>query len=284
LTTRALFAALMLLCPAASEARPPVARLAAGDHYVAMGSSFAAGPGITTAADTPPTRCGRSSDNYAHQLARRLNLVLTDVSCGGATTAHVLGNWNELPPQLDALKRDTRLVTVTIGGNDVGYIGSLMAASCAGDASSAVCKGLAARRPAGQSVPTVPDEAAWQLLETRLNAVAAEVRQRAPDARLIFVDYLSVIPRRALCGLTPIEPERAKLSLGTARHLAAITARAARSAGAGLIRASSLSTGHDACAATPWTTGLVVDRAPYHPNLAGMTAVADALEREVRTK
>lgn len=248
-----------------------------------MGSSFAAGPSVTTPADTPPTRCGRSSDNYPHQLARRLGLNLTDVSCGGATTAHLLGRWNELPPQLDALRPDTKLVTVTIGGNDVNYIGGLMAASCGSDSPSVICKGLAARR--GASPPPVePDEAAWSLLETRLGTIAAEVRRRAPDAKLIFVDYLTVLPSGSLCSATPFDPARAKQARAKATRLAAITAQASRNSGAALIRASHLSRRRDACAATPWMNGLVQDAAPYHPNLAGMTAVADALERKLRTK
>lgn len=258
--------------------------MVAGSHYVAMGSSFAAGPGIMPSADTPPTRCGRSSDNYAHQLARRMKFELTDVSCGGATTAHLLGSWNELPPQLDAVKPETRLVTITIGGNDIGYIGGLMAASCAGDQTTEICKALAARRPAGQSAPSEPDEAAWQLLEAQLDTITMEVRRRAPNARLIFVDYLSVLPRKQMCSATPIGPPQANQARDKAARLAAITARAARKAGADVIRASQMSAEHDACSKTPWMTGLIAGGVPYHPNLAGMTAVADALERAFRMK
>ena len=39
--------------------------------------------------------------------------------------AHVLAPWNELPAQIDAVTPDTRLVTITIGGNDLNYIGNL---------------------------------------------------------------------------------------------------------------------------------------------------------------
>lgn len=117
------FIAIVLLATASgpgltqNTAPPP-----AGATYVAIGSSFAAGPGITVPADAPPDRCARSADNYAHQIARRHDLRLLDVSCSGATTAHVLGEWNTLAPQLDAVGAETRLVTVTIGGNDVRLI------------------------------------------------------------------------------------------------------------------------------------------------------------------
>ena len=69
-------------CAAASghpRGTPPApAALAAGAHYVAMGSSFAAGPGVTVPADQPPNRCTRSADNYARQSARRRGLTPTD--------------------------------------------------------------------------------------------------------------------------------------------------------------------------------------------------------------
>ena len=63
-----------------------------------------------------------------------------------------------------------------------------------------------------------------------------------------------------------------------------MTARAARNSGAELLRASRLSEGHDACASTPWMRGYTAPNGGavgYHPNLAGMTAVADALERMI---
>ncbi len=68
--------------------------------------------------------------SYSRLLAAQLRLRLTDASCGGATTAHVLAPWNELPAQIDAVTSDTRLVTITIGGNDLNYMGVLFAASC----------------------------------------------------------------------------------------------------------------------------------------------------------
>ena len=55
-----------------------------------------------------------------------------------------------------------------------------------------------------------------------------------------------------------------------------------------MLPAAALSSGHDACSAAPWTTGWFTPgeppvRAPYHPNLQGMTAVADALDRLLAT-
>ncbi len=276
-----------LLSAGIGQARVPSARLVAGDHYVAMGSSFAAGPGVSTTADSPPTRCTRSRDNYPHQIAAKLGLLLSDVSCGGATTAHILGPWGELPPQLDALRPDTKLVTITIGGNDVGYIAGLFAASCKSSPGVALCKGFVARGNAGQGAPPEPDEAAWQKLGERLDQIATEVHRRSLAARLVFVDYLTILPAKALCEAIPLDRAQAHTATAKAAMLAGITAQAARRAGATLVRASRLSARRHACAKTPWMNGFPVEGSPatfvgYHPNLAGMTAVARAVQRALR--
>jgi lysophospholipase L1-like esterase len=255
--------------------------LAPGSKYVAMGSSFAAGPGIPTYVDDPPAPCARSTMNYAHQLAKRLGLDLVDVGCSGGTTRHLLGPRDAIPPQLDALRADTKLVTITIGGNDVSYLGRLSAASCVGLA--AETGGAAKCNP----IPPVPSEEDYAGLKLRMDQIAAEVRKRSPSARLVFVDYLTILPAGKLCKGAPLSEAEAVKARELARRLADITAKTAKDAKAGLIRASDLSASHDACAAVPWMNGFSRPDAPvsgtaYHPNKAGMTAVADALEKLLR--
>ena len=241
-----------------------------GGRYVAMGSSYAAGPGITTPADTPPTRCARSTDNYAHQVARRLGLDLADVSCSGATTAQILGGWHELPAQADAVTADTRLVTVTIGGNDLNFVGNLDAASCR------------AMQATNCGTVQAPDEAHYAALEKALHAVVAAIRQRAPGARIVFVEYPVVLPASGVCAATPMTADEADMIRATAVRQAAITDAVAAAEKIDVVRFSVHSTGHDACAADPWMAGYLDAsgrrvRVPYHPNLEGMTAVADDL-------
>jgi lysophospholipase L1-like esterase len=250
---------------------------AQGPRYVAMGSSYAAGPGITRPADDPPDRCGRSADNYAHQLARRRGLDLADVSCGGAVTASILAPWNGHPAQIDAVTPATSLVTVTIGGNDVGLIAGLGAGAC---------RELAGRKSDAEALAKCPaparaDDAAYVRLAAAMKEIAAQVRARAPKARLVFVDYLTILPPSGVCAVTPLSLPDADASRETARRVAEITQKTARENGALLVKASALSAGHDACGATPWMNGSPVPPgvAAFHPNLAGMTAVADALDR-----
>lgn len=264
----------VLLCAALCGcAQVPVS----APRYVAMGSSFAAGPGVGTPADQPPTRCARSAQNYAHIAAARLGYTLVDVSCSGARTAHITGPWNEIAPQIDAVTADTALITMTIGGNDVGYIGNLGAASCsATSADAATCPKI-----------NQPDAARFTALEQSMRATFAAVRSRAPKARIIVVEYPRVLPDEGACALTPLSPENATLALATAKQLAEVTGRAATAEGAEVLKTSELSRGHDACAAEPWMNGYLTaggTRAPvtYHPNQAGMAAVGEALAKMVK--
>lgn len=257
--------------------------LEAGARYVAMGSSFAAGPGIPDYYENPPRPCARSTGNYAHLLASRLNLALTDVSCSGATTAHLTGSratpdGPSIPPQLDALTPDTHLVTITIGGNDIGYIARLNAAGC---------NKLAATSWDKEKCPPVPlpTEADYAALALRMDAIAKEVRGRSPEARLIFVDYLTILPETGDCEAARLFDFDAKDSRDVARRLAAITAKAAADNNADILKASDLSKGHDACAPDPWMNGYPIwngPAAPFHPNAKGMIAIADALEALLR--
>lgn len=265
----------LTLVLAACTTLPQAQPIPAGAGYVAMGSSFSAGPGVPSYYETPATPCARSTGNYAHLIASRHSLVLTDVSCSGGTTAHLTGSRDAIPPQLDALSPDTRLVTITIGGNDLNYIGRLSAAGCRAIAAQEQDK-LKCPNPA------VPDEAAYAALATRMDNIAKEVRRRAPQARLVFVDYLAILPATGVCAATPLLPAEADALRETAKRLAAITAKAALDNGADILKASDLSASHGVCASDPWMNGYPIPSGggtPYHPNAKGMAAVADALDK-----
>jgi lysophospholipase L1-like esterase len=244
-----------------------------GAKYVAMGSSFAAGPGVSTQADDPPTRCTRSMDNYAHQLARRRGLNLTDVSCSGATTAHLLGSWNELKPQLDAVDANTRLVTVTIGGNDVGFTAGLGANACAARGGATPCP----------PVPPAPIAKSWTDLETHLTQIADEVHRRAPAARLVFVDYTTVLPAEGTCPALLLTDAQAAASREINRRVVEITAKVARATGSDYVAASAITAPHNACSAAPWVNGASPPPggAAFHPRIEAHSAIAEALDRAI---
>src|SRR3984957_383706 len=92
--------------------------------YVAVGGAYTAVPAIPY--PTGPTGgCGQSNSSYPYLVARTLGLQLTDMSCSSATitslTAPQPTSDGTNPAQLSALSTATRLVTLGIGGNDVGW-------------------------------------------------------------------------------------------------------------------------------------------------------------------
>lgn len=250
--------------------------LAPGSRYVAMGSSFAAGAGIGPTKPGTPARCQRTAINYATLLAQRLSLDLTDVTCGGATTAHILGPWNELPPQIEAVTPDTRLVTISVGSNDLRYIPGLMGASCR---AGVPFQG----RPCWPML--APTDEDYRKLEANMREIARQVRARAPQARLVFVQYVTLVPATP-CDAARLPPEDAATSRTTALRLAEITARAAQEVGATVLAADEMSRDHTPCSATPWSNGMSAGYdssrgAPWHPNRAGHAAIAEALAQRL---
>lgn len=240
-------------------------------RYVALGSSMAAGPGIRPGAAGAPRAARRSARNYPHLVADALNLDLVDVTFSGATIAHLLSERQHgVPPQLDALDGSEALVTITVGGNDVGYVPLLMAATL---------PGIFQRLPAVAALldPEQRERALGEV-EAALRAVGAAVRGRAPQARVFFVDYLTLLPPAGVpAGRLP--QHVVNLARHVADELERSTATAAAATGCELIRAGEASRDHHPWSAHPWTVGAGLPLPwrpwPFHPNAAGMAAVAE---------
>ncbi|MCT2400969.1 SGNH/GDSL hydrolase family protein [Novosphingobium mangrovi (ex Huang et al. 2023)] len=251
-----------------------------GARYVAIGSSYAAGPLLPPSKPGAPARCGQSLNNYPTLLAERFGMVLVDRSCSGATTDHVLGPWGDIPPQIESVTPETRLVTVTIGGNDLSYVGNLFSATCAFNAKALAASGA---KPKPCKAVRVPTEADYQRDEKQLNEIARRVRNVAPKARLIFVQYLTPLPAAgALCAVTPVSPEDAAIIREIGRRLAEITDRVALGNGALVIEMNAASSTHTPCDPEPWMIGAPQgydgkQGLQWHLNKAGMQATADGI-------
>ncbi|WP_102141206.1 SGNH/GDSL hydrolase family protein [Mycobacterium hubeiense] len=241
-------------------------------RYVALGSSMAAGPGIWPPDWPAPILAQRSARNYPHLVGEKLGLDLVDVTYSGATTAHVLRDkHNGTPPQIDALDGSETLVTVTIGGNDVGYVPMLMAAGLPRLIRSLLGGWL------GELFDAVARERALVDVAESLKDVGRSIRERAPKARVLFVDYLTLLPPSGTPA-PPLSEKHVALGRHIAETLEKATGAAAADTGCEWIRAAQASRDHHAWSDTPWTTrpGLLIPGlpAPLHPNAAGMRAVA----------
>lgn len=280
-STLALLAALaMASCSTLADDSGGVSQLPPGSGYVAMGSSFASGPGLDPLEPGSPKRCARSLRNYANLLARRLDLTLDDQSCSGATTANILTPWNELPAQLDAVTADTRLVTITVGGNDLNYVGMLFAAACQPRV------GLNFNGKHFPCPPPAKPPSKQTYARTRANLVriARAIRARAPQATVVFVQYVTLVPPGKLCAAEPLGTAQQREARAIGARLARITRVAARKTGSLVLPVQQLSAKHTACDAVPWSNGMPGDVSkrhgvPWHPNAAGHAAIADALAK-----
>jgi lysophospholipase L1-like esterase len=244
----------------------------AGKKYVALGSSYAAGPDAASVQNLP---CLRTSDNYPHQVARAAGLRLTDASCSSATTANVLSKPQPPTgrvPQIAAVTPDTGLVTITVGGNDIDYIGRLTAISCANSLTTAT---HSTRRCVKKHVVrSEPDADDFGRVQKSLTELIIAVHVRAPRARVLLVDYPPVLePGRPLCAKLPLTAPQAAQTARVFEGLAAATARAAERGGARLVRASKAGATHTVCSADPWLNGFELP-IPYHPTASGKAGMA----------
>ena len=257
----------------------PAPASAAPESYVALGDSFTAGPGVLLPT-LDPVGCFRSDHNYPHLVARARGSALRDRSCSWATTEHlraaqtVLGGPN--PAQLDALDAGVTTVSVQIGGNDIGFLE--IVARCA------------AVLPVGtpcQDVYTAggTDELSVRIAATgpKVAAALAEVRRRAPQARLFVVGYPAILPevQPGCWPLLPIAPGDVPYLRNVQKQLNAMLATQAAAAGATYVDVYGPSVGHDACQlpGVRWVEPLVPlsPAAPVHPNALGMQAMASVL-------
>jgi lysophospholipase L1-like esterase len=257
--------------PAPTE--PP--DLPAVRSYVAIGDSFTAGPGLADLRDGGAF-CLRSDHNWPSLLARSLDpRSFVDVSCAGATTHDVsqdgAGPGGALP-QIDAVKPGTDLVTVGIGGNDGNLFASLISACTGGhDACEPFTR---------DSAPTILRQTVSNVAE-----VLDDVRAKAPKATVLLVGYLRIMPDSGSCPTIGISAGDAAAVAAAEGLLDRALADAARQADVPYVSMRKASRGHDACAgAQAWTNGGDVkgdDGIAFHPRLAGMKAVARAVEAEL---
>jgi lysophospholipase L1-like esterase len=249
--------------------------------YVALGSSFASGYGQTPyEGSLIGQTCGRSLSDYPKQVSATLNLSLTDATCGGATTDNILTTpqYGFVPPQINAVSSDTRLVTITVGGNDVNYLLDLYRNSCANDPSAipAVYQPFICT-----PVDAAATQAALKLLQQKLVNVVQAVRLAAPQARIILADYLTILPlSNRGCAALPLTSDQIAYSRNVANQLTADTIRTALQTRVEYLPLSLLSLGHDACSANPWVnpwSSSVLVGSQYHPNATGIAFEAQVI-------
>lgn len=268
---------------APSSAAPPTTP--EYDEYVALGDSYTAGPLIPTVQFAGG--CIRSTNNYPSLLADRLDVeTFRDVSCSGANSTHLTSPqqtaFGPVPPQFDALDADTDLVTVSIGGNDFSVFGTLVG----------FCPTLRAQDPTGSPCRdyfgTGGRDQLRDLIDVttdRLVEVVHGITERSPDARVLVIGYPQIAPHRGTCpSKLPLADGDYRYAIQIERDLNAALRFAAHRGGAEYVDTTRISRGHDICSDDPWVNGQHTDPGQaqsFHPFLAGMVGVADAVEAQL---
>ncbi len=248
-------------------------------NYAALGDSYVAGPLIPN--PVLPLGCLKSDHNYPHLAAPGIGLTLRDPSCSGATTVDMTNPQSVSidgpnPPQLNSLDAGTEVVSLTIGGNDIGF--SEVAQSCITlNPFSHHCK--------DKYDPGGHDILAERIEETapKVAAVLEGIHERSPSASVYVVNYPAIFPQSGY-GCWPQMPigwADVPYLRSTEQGLDAMLATEAAAHGATLVDWYQASIGHDACksSSTRWVEPLIPSNpaAPIHPNLAGMQGAANVL-------
>lgn len=224
--------------------------------YVALGDSYASGVGTRTYFDTT---CDRSVYAYSELLASRLGLALNFQACSGAKTSDVLSK------QVGALSTSTNYVTISVGGNDIGFSSviekcALPLYDCTGDINKAV--GLISSTLTGA-----------------LDNVYTQIHTRAPNAKVVVVGYprlFNGVACNALARISTTEEGQINAAADTLDN--AIKARAAAH-GFTFEDVRTAFTGHAVCDKVEWLNGLSNPVSEsYHPNRDGHVAFANLLQ------
>lgn len=243
-----------------SGARPTTTRPSL--HYVSLGDSYSAGQGLPRAVQP----CGRNPGAYPALVAPRAGLISSEHACNGATTADVL-DVEQAPGagrQLDAVTADADVVTISIGGNDIGFADVM---------TDCVLNSLPCTRLDAQ---VSRDLAA---LPARLDTIYREIHRRAPKAALLVVGYPQLVidpSQSSLASCAGLTPDESVWVRQKGDELARVIRTAAEKAGARYLDSSAAFAGHEACTPQPWMEGVnfVNIAASFHPNATGQEQFA----------
>ncbi|MGW4682081.1 SGNH/GDSL hydrolase family protein [Micromonospora taraxaci] len=230
------------------------AEAAPADHYVALGDSYSSGVGAGSYTSESGS-CQRSTNAYPALYNTNVRPAsYRSVACSGATTTSVVNT------QLSALSATTTLVSVSVGGNDVGFANIMTTCVLYGTTECV------------NAVQTAENKARADL-GNLLATVYSGIRTRAPSARVVVVGYPVFYQLGTTClGLSATS--RAKINEGI-NLVDDIIRSSALAAGFTFADVRSQFVGHQLCSyGEKWLHALNITNigVSYHPTAAGQTS------------
>src|SRR5262249_17524348 len=141
--------------------------------------------------------------------------------------------------QLGGLNAATTLVTITIGGNDAGFVDVVTTCVLGTDGECRFAVSLAKGY-------------ATSILPGRLSPLYSPIRAPAPHARLIVLGYPRLFELTPTCTVFGLDLAKRTALNGAADTLAGVTATRAASVGATFIDVRGIFAGHGICGGSPW--------------------------------
>lgn len=249
-----------------------------------LGDSFSSGEGAGSYdidTDTLVNHCHRSRNSWERIVAAQLLPFpcAAHVACSGAVIDnyfHANGSNYGEKPQQEALNGNTRLVLLTMSGNDIDFAG--IAEDCI--------------KNSGKPTPWHPCKDDFNVsiplrlasTEIRLTHLLQDARARAPRAAIFIVTYPNLVGDDFCGGGGGIVAEDRDWLKSLARAVDDMVIRAANAAGVRAIDAFDAFAGHELCASDPWANqidwgsfiknGGTKNPEWLHPNAKGNGALA----------
>ncbi|MFD0776160.1 SGNH/GDSL hydrolase family protein [Streptomonospora algeriensis] len=268
---------------------------AAWGNYVALGDSYSSGEGagdyIEGTADDGG--CRRSANAYPERVADSFDFAgqLGFYACSRQRGASMLESLEEADSQIAQTKPHTSVVTLGIGGNDLGFTSVLRACMVRVPLMEAT-----ACRDQEEDVTSRMDG-----FESTLEDIIREIRDRAPDARILVVGYPRIFPAdpsSMYYTLAPNDQEWLNETLQDfntriRRNVAESDAEIVEERQTGSVEYVGMSTAfesHEVGTDEPWLHGVLlgdfaegveVDHGTFHPNARGHKAFAKRVLHQI---
>ncbi|MFF4410526.1 SGNH/GDSL hydrolase family protein [Streptomyces sp. NPDC001404] len=232
-------------------------------RYTALGDSIASGLGAGNY-EASSGRCSRSANAHPALWAAEHHVAeFRFAACSGAKTSDVAST------QMADLDSGVRMVSVTVGANDVGFADSLNVCTTQGE--------QACLQRVGQARDDID-----RTLPGRLDALDKTVREKAPQARVVVFGYPHLFSAEA-CSGQPVSPRGQAALNDAADRLNTVTRNSAQAHGFVFADVTHAFTGHELCSDDPWiiSPSLFTLDSAYHPNAEGQReGYLPALEAE----
>lgn len=264
-------------------------------NYVALGDSYSSGDGAGDyAPDTAEAGgCWRSENAYPRVVAEEFDFTgsLAFYACSSHKGSEMIEQIGTSESQIDRVTENTSLVTLGIGGNDLGFI--------------PVLRTCMVRMPLLESSVCVEQEEEvdrrMRTFEETLTEILGEVRDRAPDARILVLGYPRLFPedppgmyytltRSDQLWLNGLAQRFNELIRDTAYRVDGDVYGGRQTGSVEYVNTFSALSGHEVSADAAWLNGIVlgqlgeglrVDRASFHPTAQGQLSIAERVRLQI---